>query len=290
MKVCNQCGYQLEDEATYCPRCGSGSFSQAPNHDLNGNPAQSSQPRAPQQRPPQQRPPQQRPSQQRPPQQNQGGNPGYNPNQGYNQNNGNNNYNPNMGGPINNPNMQGQRPMNNGQGFNPNMQGQRPMNNGQGPNLQKQNPNMQGQRPMNNGQNMNQPMNEANYQPEDDGLDLDTGDNKKQKKQKKQKNIPNNNVGYDPNIGMQDIGYSSGYTDASVVTVKEWLINMLLMMIPIYGFIRLIIIAVGGPKYKLSMTNMFRASLIFSAVVFVITFAFALLVGGSMFAIFKSIG
>lgn len=64
--------------------------------------------------------------------------------------------------------------------------------------------------------------------------------------------------------------------DSEPATIGNFLIFNLLMLIPIFNIIYLIIVAVGGPKYKKTMTNYARASLIWlgiAVVLYIIVFA-----------------
>lgn len=49
-------------------------------------------------------------------------------------------------------------------------------------------------------------------------------------------------------------------------TIGDYLLFALFMIIPVFNLVYLIVVAVGGPKYKKSMTNYARATLILMAI------------------------
>jgi hypothetical protein len=55
------------------------------------------------------------------------------------------------------------------------------------------------------------------------------------------------------------------------VTVGDYLLFALFMIIPVFNLVYLILVAVGGPRYKPSMTNFARAALILLAIGIVIS-------------------
>ena len=61
-------------------------------------------------------------------------------------------------------------------------------------------------------------------------------------------------------------GYGNSYNTDEVVSIGEFIIFYLLCMIPFYNIFLMIKTAIGGPKTKQSLTNLIRASLIFSLV------------------------
>ena len=157
--------------------------------------------------------------------------------------------NPNMGNPnMGNPNM------GNPNMGNPNM-GRPPMNNmprnGMGnPNMGRPNPNM-------NRPNMNkQPNNGAPIMAVDEGME-------------------NNNP-----TPMQS------YDNGNVVSFGEWLKLYLLLMIPFFNIYKIIKIVIGGPTINKSITNAYRAGLVFgvalSVIMFLLSFVFGALVVGAM--------
>lgn len=70
------------------------------------------------------------------------------------------------------------------------------------------------------------------------------------------------------------------------VSVGEWLISMLLLMIPCVGLIMMFVWAFGGGEKK-SKSNFFKAQLIFCAVVLGIYLLIAI-VGGVSYAVLRS--
>lgn len=157
--------------------------------------------------------------------------------------------NPNMGNPnMGNPNM-GRPPMNNmpRNGMgNPNM-GNPNMGN---PNMGRPNPNM-------NRPNMNkQPNNGAPIMAVDEGME-------------------NNN-----STPMQS------YDNGNVVSFGEWLKLYLLLMIPFFNIYKIIKIVIGGPTINKSITNAYRAGLVFgvalSVIMFLLSFVFGALAVGAM--------
>ena len=71
----------------------------------------------------------------------------------------------------------------------------------------------------------------------------------------------------EPKVENSNINiYGENSNSEEIVTFKEWVINILLLMIPIYGIIRLIQIVVGGRKFKRSMVNCYRATVLVSFV------------------------
>lgn len=81
-----------------------------------------------------------------------------------------------------------------------------------------------------------------------ESVSRDTFDNESRQERQKSR-VENNNI----NI------YGDNSNSDEIVTFKEWLINGLLLMIPIYGLIRLITIVIGSSRYKTSMVNCYRA-------------------------------
>ena len=278
MKVCKNCGQSVQDIESFCPRCGSREFisggqggqrppQRAPYNPQNDGGAQPSQARTPQMAPPgyrhpnarpntppqgqqpnrnmQQRPPQGQPpmggpqrQQMRPPQ----GQPPMGGPQGQPMNNGYQNQGP-QGQPMRGP--QGQPPMGGPQGQPPmgGPQGQ-PMNNGY--------PNMGPQNQFNNDF-MNP--NDQNMQPGKKGLFGKKG-NKPPKQPKapkppKQPKAPKQMGANGPMPGQmpgqpQQMDQFEGPMD-TVVSIKDWLILLVKMMIPILNIIVIIGAWTGKP-------------------------------------------
>jgi len=68
------------------------------------------------------------------------------------------------------------------------------------------------------------------------------------------------------------------------MTVGDWLITMLLLMIPIVNFVLLFVWAFGG-NVNPSKKAYFRAYLIIMAIVIVLTILFGALFGGFIFSL-----
>ena len=265
MKVCKNCGQSVQDIESFCPRCGSREFisggqggqrppQRAPYNPQNDGGAQPSQARTPQMAPPGYRHPNARPNtppqgqqpnrnvQQRPPQ----GQPPMGGPQGQPMNNGYQNQGP-QGQPMRGP--QGQPPMGGPQGQpmqgypNQGPQGQ-PMNNGY--------PNMGPQNQFNNDF-MNP--NDQNMQPGKKGLFGKKG-NKPPKQPKapkppKQPKAPKQMGANGPMPGQmpgqpQQMDQFEGPMD-TVVSIKDWLILLVKMMIPILNIIVIIGAWTGKP-------------------------------------------
>lgn len=251
MKVCKNCGQSVQDIESFCPRCGSREFisggqggqrppQRAPYNPQNDGGAQPSQARTPQMAPPGYRHPNARPN--TPPQ---GQQPNRNvqqrPPQGQ----------PPMGGPQGQQMRppQGQPPMGGPQGQpmqgypNQGPQGQ-PMNNGY--------PNMGPQNQFNNDF-MNP--NDQNMQPGKKGLFGKKG-NKPPKQPKapkppKQPKAPKQMGANGPMPGQmpgqpQQMDQFEGPMD-TVVSIKDWLILLVKMMIPILNIIVIIGAWTGKP-------------------------------------------
>lgn len=62
------------------------------------------------------------------------------------------------------------------------------------------------------------------------------------------------------------------------VTIGDYLLFALLMLIPVFNIVYLIIVAVGGPRYKPSLTNFARASLILFAIGIVLSIILVVIV------------
>lgn len=75
-----------------------------------------------------------------------------------------------------------------------------------------------------------------------------------------------------------------------VMTLGDWLITMLLTIIPIVGFILMIIWAVGGDNVPLSKRNYFRAALIMTAIGTVLYIFIIGIVGASLFSTMTEYG
>ncbi len=90
---------------------------------------------------------------------------------------------------------------------------------------------------------------------------------------------------------MNNNAYQAPYTqnqvanhDEQIVTVKEWVITSLIMIIPLVNLVMLFVWAFGS-GYKASKSNYFKAQLLIMAIIFGITIALTLLLAGIGFAL-----
>lgn len=74
------------------------------------------------------------------------------------------------------------------------------------------------------------------------------------------------------------------------VSIGQWMITTILLAIPIVGIIYFIILAIGGPNTKKSLTNYARASLIWVLIAFVLSFIAVAVFGVSASEILKAAG
>lgn len=80
--------------------------------------------------------------------------------------------------------------------------------------------------------------------------------------------------------------YQAQVTSSEPAKIKDFLIFYLLMLIPIFNIIYLIMVAIGGPNYKASLTNYVRASLIWAAIITVLYVIILLIFGAAIFSMF----
>ncbi len=75
---------------------------------------------------------------------------------------------------------------------------------------------------------------------------------------------------------MEDFGYrqNSVYNNPEPVTMQEWLITMLILMIPIVNLVMPFVWAFGGGANP-SKANFFKAQLIFMVIGIILWFIFA---------------
>lgn len=238
MKVCKNCGQSVQDIESFCPRCGSREFisggqggqrppQRAPYNPQNDGGAQPSQARTPQMAPPGYRHPNARPN--TPPQ-------GQQPNRNMQQ------RPPQGQAPMGGPQGQQMRPP----------QGQPPMGGPQGQPMNNGYPNMGPQNQFNNDF-MNP--NDQNMQPGKKGLFGKKG-NKPPKQPKapkppKQPKAPKQMGANGPMPGQmpgqpQQMDQFEGPMD-TVVSIKDWLILLVKMMIPILNIIVIIGAWTGKP-------------------------------------------
>ncbi len=67
---------------------------------------------------------------------------------------------------------------------------------------------------------------------------------------------------YEQYQGQQSTSPVQDYKNTEPATIGNYLLFEVFMIIPIFNLVYLIMVAVGGPKYKKSMTNYARARLI----------------------------
>jgi hypothetical protein len=80
------------------------------------------------------------------------------------------------------------------------------------------------------------------------------------------------------------------YNNNEPVTIGNYLLFFLLMCIPIFNIVYFIIVAVGGPKYKKSLSNFARAGLIWGAIILVIYIVLIIVFGATLFSTFNGGG
>lgn len=72
---------------------------------------------------------------------------------------------------------------------------------------------------------------------------------------------------------------SPATSDNQVMTLGQWLITLIILAIPVVGFIFLIVWAIGGPNQN--KTNFCRACLVMAVLAIVVSIIFVILAGGS---------
>ena len=94
------------------------------------------------------------------------------------------------------------------------------------------------------------------------------------------------------NTYIQQPGYQvqPGYVNNEPATVGNFLIFFLLMLVPIFNLIYLIMVAVGGPRYKRSMTSFARAALIWAAIMVGLYIILILIFGAAFLSVFSGGG
>jgi hypothetical protein len=93
-----------------------------------------------------------------------------------------------------------------------------------------------------------------------------------------------------PTYQAQPAYQASGYNDnTQPAKISTFLVFFLLMLIPIFNIIWLIIVAVGGPSHNKSLTNLVRASLIWAAIMIVLSIILSLILGAFLSDLFSSI-
>ena len=69
-------------------------------------------------------------------------------------------------------------------------------------------------------------------------------------------------------MGLNETTFSPYDQKESPVSVGQWMLTTLLLCIPLVGIIYFIILAIGGPNTKKSLTNYARASLVWLLIIF----------------------
>ena len=88
---------------------------------------------------------------------------------------------------------------------------------------------------------------------------------------------------YNPQSAYQQNPYQTNVKNTSTVSIGDWIITLILMMIPLVGFIMLFVWAFGGNTPE-SKSNWAKAMLIF----YVIGFVLAILLWGAIAAFIGS--
>lgn len=91
----------------------------------------------------------------------------------------------------------------------------------------------------------------------------------------------NNPQAQQANYGQ--VPYQGNYAAAPVITTKEWLITLLIMIIPVVNIVMMFVYAFGGNSNP-SKANYFKAALIMAAIgvgLWLIIFLFSVFVLGS---------
>lgn len=88
-------------------------------------------------------------------------------------------------------------------------------------------------------------------------------------------------------MGLNDNTFSPYSQGEQPVSVGQWMITSILLAIPIVGIIYFIILAIGGPNTKKSLTNYARAALLWALISFVLVIILTLAFGLSFNEILK---
>jgi hypothetical protein len=90
------------------------------------------------------------------------------------------------------------------------------------------------------------------------------------------------------NTYIQQPGYQTQpvYANNEPVTVGNFMIFFLLMLIPVFNIIYLIMVAVGGPRYKRSLTNFVRAAILWGVIIGVLYGLLMLIFGVALVNLF----
>jgi hypothetical protein len=79
------------------------------------------------------------------------------------------------------------------------------------------------------------------------------------------------------------------YNNTEPATIGDFLLFFLFMIIPIWNIIYFIMLLVGSPKYKRSMVNFARASLIWGAIILAIYIILIIVFGAALFSMFGNL-
>ena len=91
-------------------------------------------------------------------------------------------------------------------------------------------------------------------------------------------------------MGLNETVFSPYERGEKPVTIGQWMITTILLSIPVVGLIYFIILLIGGPNTKKSLTNFARASLIWFLIAFAICLIAVLAFGASAEEILKTAG
>ena len=93
-----------------------------------------------------------------------------------------------------------------------------------------------------------------------------------------------------PAYQQQPVYQQPVYNNGEPATIGNFLLFFVIQIVPIFNIIYTIMVAVGGPKYKKSMTNFARAYLIMMAIVIVLYIIIFAVLGASLASMFNSYG
>lgn len=89
-------------------------------------------------------------------------------------------------------------------------------------------------------------------------------------------------------MGLNETTFSPYDQKESPVSVGQWMLTTLLLCIPVVGIIYFIILAIGGPNTKKSLTNYARASLVWVLIIFAFYIVAVMALGVSFNEIMKN--
>lgn len=89
-------------------------------------------------------------------------------------------------------------------------------------------------------------------------------------------------------MGLNESTFSPYSQGEQPVSIGQWMITSILLAIPIVGIIYFIILAIGGPNTKKSLTNYARAALIWVLISFILVILAVAVLGVSVDEILKA--